>query len=65
MKSSIYTTLKKSSTNPSPFLMLLIPLFIVVGLLIMNINNEIPAENYHTGLVLNAPSFKELIQGIF
>ncbi|MDB5013608.1 MAG: hypothetical protein JWQ25_1810 [Daejeonella sp.] len=65
MKSSIYTTMKKLSNNASPFLMLLIPLFIVVGLLILNINNEIPAENYHAGLSLQVPAFKELIQSIF
>ncbi|MDB5121134.1 MAG: hypothetical protein JWN56_2352 [Sphingobacteriales bacterium] len=65
MKSSIYTPMKKLSNNASPFLMLLIPLFIVVGLLIMNVNNEIPAENYHAGLNLQVPSLKELIQSIF
>ena len=57
--------MKKILNNTSPFLMLLIPVFIVVGLLLLNVDKEIPADKYQASINLQVPSFIALVQTIF
>ncbi|MEO8795828.1 MAG: hypothetical protein ABI390_10195 [Daejeonella sp.] len=57
--------MKKLSNTVSPFLLLLLPMFFVVGLLVFNLQNDIPAERYEASIHLQIPSFKALIQSIF
>jgi phosphotransferase system glucose/maltose/N-acetylglucosamine-specific IIC component len=57
--------MKKLLNNTSPFLMLLIPVFIVVGLLLLNVDKEIPADKYQASINLQMPSIKALVQTIF
>jgi len=42
--------------------MLLVPLFLLIGLLAMNVNNTIPVEKQNASLKLQVPSLKNLIQ---
>ena len=57
--------MKKLTNSVSPFLLLLLPLFLIVGLLLINLEKEIPAEKYNASLNLQVPSFEALIQNIF
>ena len=57
--------MKKLTNSISPFLLLLVPLFLIVGLLLINLEKEIPAEKYNASLNLQVPSFEALIQNIF
>lgn len=54
--------MKKLTNCVSPFIMLLVPLFLLVGLLAMNVNNEIPVEKQNASLKLQMPSLKSLIK---
>jgi hypothetical protein len=45
--------------------MLLVPLFLLIGLLLTNLNNEIPVEKQNAGLKLQVPSFKSLVSTVF
>ena len=54
--------MKKLTNRVSPFIMLLVPLFLLVGLLAMNVNNEIPVEKQNASLKLQMPSLKSLIK---
>ena len=57
--------MKKKITNiASPFIMLLIPMFFLIALLAVNVNNEIPAEKRQASLKLQVPTLKNLIQGV-
>ncbi len=56
--------MKKLSTSASPFLLLLVPLFLIMGLWFTNMHNEIPAEKYQACIELQVPSFKVLIESI-
>ncbi len=54
--------MKKFSNTLSPFIMLLVPLFLLMGLLALNINNEIPANRLKASIKLQVPTIKSLIQ---
>ncbi|MGV3686010.1 MAG: hypothetical protein ACO1NS_10320 [Daejeonella sp.] len=55
--------MKKNITNiVSPFIMLLVPLFLLIGVLAMNINNEMPVEKQRAGLKLQVPTLKSFFQ---
>ena len=56
--------MKKLTNSVSPFLMLLVPLFLIIGLWFTNMNNEISAEKYEASIKLQVPSFKVLIQSV-
>ncbi len=54
--------MKKLSSIVSPFIMLLVPLFLLIGVLAMHVNNEIPAEKQRASVKLQVPTFKTLIE---
>lgn len=54
--------MKKLTNSVSPFIMLLVPLFLLVGLLAINVDNEIPAEKDRASIKLQAPTFKSFIR---
>ena len=54
--------MKKFSNTLSPFIMLLVPLFLLIGLLALNVNNEIPADKLKASIKLQMPTLKSLIQ---
>ncbi len=53
--------MKKLTNCVSPFIMLLVPLFLLIGLLVTNLDNEIPLEKQNAGLKLQVPSLKNLV----
>ena len=55
----------KKLNSISPFIMLLLPMILIIGLLIFNVNSEIPAEKYNASLKLQVPSFKAMVSNIF
>jgi len=56
--------MKKLTNSVSPFIMLLIPLFLLVGLLAMNSDNEIPAEKQKASIHLQIPTFKDFVRAV-
>ncbi len=56
--------MKKLSNCISPFIMLLVPLFLLIGILLLSINNQIPVEKQNASLKLQVPSVKTLIQAV-
>ncbi len=44
--------------------MLLIPLFLLIGLLVTNLNNEIPLEKQNASLKLQVPSLKNIVSTV-
>jgi len=44
--------------------MLLVPLFLLIGLLVTNLNNEIPLEKQSAGLKFQVPSLKNLVSTV-
>jgi hypothetical protein len=56
--------MKKLTNCVSPFIMLLVPLFLLIGLLLTNINNEIPVEKQSAGLKLKMPSIRSLVSNV-
>lgn len=56
--------MKKLTNCISPFIMLLVPLFLLIGLLVSNLNNEIPVEKQRAGLKLQVPSLKSLVSTV-
>lgn len=54
--------MKKLNNCVSPFIMLLVPLFLLIGLLAINVNNEIPAEKERASIMLQMPTLKSLVQ---
>ena len=54
--------MKKLTGTLSPFIMLLVPLFLLIGLLALNVNNEIPADKLKASIKLQMPTLKSLIQ---
>lgn len=56
--------MKKLTNSVSPFIMLLIPLFLLVGLLAINANSEIPAEKQKASIHLQIPSVKALVKAV-
>jgi len=56
--------MKKFTNCISPFIMLLVPLFLLIGILLLSINNEIPVEKQNASLKLQVTSVKTLIQAV-
>jgi hypothetical protein len=57
--------MKKLTDLVSPFIMLLIPVFLIIALLIINQNLEIPAEKLKASASFQIPSFKVLVYSVF
>ena len=55
----------KKFNSISPFIVLLTPVILIIGLLVMNLNNEIPAERQQASMKLQVPSFKAMINSVF
>jgi hypothetical protein len=43
---------------------LLVPLFLLIGILLLNANNQIPIEKQNASLKLQVPSVKTIIQAV-
>ncbi len=56
--------MKKLTNCISPFIMLLVPLFLLIGILLLSINNQIPVEKQNASLKLQVPSVKTLLQAV-
>jgi hypothetical protein len=56
--------MKKLKNCISPFIMLLLPLFLLIGILALSIDNEIPVEKQNASLKLQVPSVKTIIQAV-
>ena len=54
--------MKKLTNIVSPFIMLLVPLFILLGVLTMNMNKEMPAHKERASIKLQVPTLKSFIQ---
>ncbi|SKB67822.1 hypothetical protein [Daejeonella lutea] len=54
--------MKKLTNITSPFIMLLVPLFLLIGILALNVNNEIPVAKQQASIGLQVPTIKTLIQ---
>ncbi len=53
---------KKTTIMLSPFIMLLLPLFLLLGVLAMNVNNEMPVEKQRASIKLQVPTLKSFFQ---
>lgn len=53
--------MKKLNNCVSPFIMLLVPLFLLIGILATNMNKELPEDRLNAGLRLQIPSLKVII----
>jgi hypothetical protein len=56
--------MKKLKNCISPFIILLIPVFILIGLLALNMNNEIPIEKQQASLKFQVPSLEMIVKAI-
>lgn len=56
--------MKKFSNYFSPFTMLLFPIFVLIGLVAFNFNNEISIEKQHAVLKLQVPSLKMIVKSV-
>ncbi|WP_306550431.1 hypothetical protein [Daejeonella sp.] len=56
--------MKKLTNCISPFIMLLVPLFLLIGILLLSVKNEIPIEKQNAGLKLQVPSVKTIIKAV-
>ena len=54
--------MKKLTNIVSPFIMLLVPLFLLIGVLAMNIDKEIPAHKERASVNLQMPTLKSFVQ---
>ncbi|MEJ7780768.1 MAG: hypothetical protein WKF68_14390 [Daejeonella sp.] len=54
--------MKKLTNTVSPFIMLLVPLFLLIGVLTMNVNNEMPSGKQRASIGLQVPTLKSFIQ---
>ena len=55
----------KKLNSISPFIVLLAPVILIIGLLVMNLDSEIPAGRQHASLKLQVPSLKVMVNNIF
>ncbi len=53
--------MKKLTNIASPFIMLLVPLFLLIGVLAMNVNNDMPIEKQKASVGLQVPTLKSFI----
>lgn len=56
--------MKKFRTCISPFIMLLFPVFVLIGLVAFNFNNEISTGKQHAILKLQVPSLKMIVKSV-
>ena len=56
--------MKKLTNCISPFIMLLVPLFLLIGILILSVKNEVPLEKQNASLKLQVPSVKTVIKAV-
>ncbi len=56
--------MKKFKNRISPFIMLLLPVFILIGLFAFNFDNEISTEKQHAILKFKAPSLEMIVKAI-
>ena len=56
--------MKKLTNCISPFIMLLVPLFLLIGILLLSVKNEIPIEKQNASLKLQVPSVKTVIKAV-
>jgi uncharacterized membrane protein len=56
--------MKKFRTCISPFIMLLIPVFVLIGLVAFNFNNEISTEKQHAFLKFKVPSLEMIVKSV-
>jgi hypothetical protein len=54
--------MKKFTNTLSPFVMLLVPLFLLLGVLAMNSTNKVPAGKQKASVKLEIPALKDFIQ---
>lgn len=57
--------MRKFKNCVPPFIMLLIPVFLLIGLFAINFKNEIPLEKQHATLHLQVPSLKLIVKSVF
>jgi hypothetical protein len=55
----------KKLNSISPFIVLLAPVILIIGLLVTNLDTEIPAHRQDASLKLQVPSFKVMVNSIF
>lgn len=48
----------------SPFIMLLIPVFLLIGIFAFNFNNEISTEKQHAFLKFQVPSLEMIVKAV-
>jgi len=53
--------MKKLTNIVSPFIMLLVPLFLLIGVLAMNVNKEMTADRERASVKLQMPTLKSFI----
>ncbi len=56
--------MKKLKNPVSPFIMLLVPLFFLLGVSTLNATQDIPAEKQQACIQLQVPTFKSFIQAV-
>lgn len=54
--------MKKLTNNVSPFIMLLVPLFMLFGVLALNFDKEIPAHKERASVNLQVPTLKSFVR---
>ena len=56
--------MKKLKNSISPFIMLLVPVFLLIGLLAFNFDNDISIERQQTILKLQVPSLEMIVKSV-
>jgi hypothetical protein len=56
--------MKRNLTAASPFLMLLIPVFLCIALLLINSNTEIPSQHSVASSAFQLPALKLVVKAI-
>lgn len=59
------TTMKTFTNIASPFILMLVPVFLIIGLLMLNRDTEIPAEKFKASTSFQIPAFRMTVQSIF
>jgi len=57
--------MKKLINITSPFILMLVPVFLIIGLLMLNRNTEIPAEKFKASTSFQVPTLKMTVQSMF
>ena len=56
--------MKKLSNTASPFLMLLVPLFLLAGILTIHLSDETPAQKQKAATGIQIPNLKPLVGAV-